>query len=88
VAIIFRVFGTAWRSSTNARETFMILQELDGLARRELQGLELGRKGRAERAVSLLDALAVDPTRSIRAAARSAAEEELFIGSSEMGPSP
>jgi Transposase DDE domain/Transposase DNA-binding len=57
----------------------MILnEELQRLAIGELGGLDLGHKGREARAVELIGELAKDPTRSIRAVARTKAQEEAF----------
>lgn len=56
----------------------MITQELQRLAIAELDGLDLGHKSREARALELLTELVKDPTKSIRGAARSKAQEEAF----------
>jgi hypothetical protein len=53
-------------------------EQLQRLAIAELDGLDLGHKSREARAVELLTELAKDPTRSIRGAARTKAQEEAF----------
>ncbi len=56
----------------------MITEELQRLAIAELEGLDLGHKSREARVLELMSELVKDPTKSIRAAARTKAQEEAF----------
>jgi len=56
----------------------MITEELQRMALAELDGLDLGHKAREARALELMGELVKDPTRSIRAVARTKAQEEAF----------
>lgn len=66
-------FCMAW-----GQNAVMTQEQLQQVAVAELKGLDLGHKSREARALELLTELAKDPTKSIRGAARTKAQEEAF----------